>query len=77
MCDDDDRKSKVVDQPPHQIEQPRLYRNIETAGRLIHEHKPRLGHKITRDLKPLPHPARVCLRRVVDPVGRNLYPLQP
>ena len=35
------------------IEQARLNRNVEPAGRLVHEHQPRLGDEVARDLQPL------------------------
>ena len=60
-----------------QVEQARLHRDVEPAGRLVHEHQARRGDEIARDLQPLPHAAGKGRGRVVDAVGGDLDPLQP
>ncbi len=77
MGDDDGGKPELADEIAHQVEQPRLYRYVEPAGRLVHEHQARFGHQIARDLQPLPHAARIGPRRVVDALGIDLDALQP
>jgi hypothetical protein len=63
--------------PRKQVEQPRLHRDIETAGRLVHEDEPRPGDEIARDLQPLAHAARKGARLVVDPVFIDFDPAEP
>src|ERR1700704_4665326 len=46
-------------------------------GRLVHEHQPRLGDEIARDLQPLAHAAGIGFGCIVDAVEANLDPLQP
>ena len=72
-----DCKPEFVDQSAHKIEQSRLNGNIEPSSRLIHEDKTRFGNEVAGNLKPLPHAAGIGLRRIIDPIGRNLDTLQP
>jgi hypothetical protein len=50
-------RPRSLTSPRKQIEQPRLHRDIETAGRLVHEDQPRIGDQVAGDLQPLPHAA--------------------
>ncbi len=54
---------------PQQVEEPRLHRDVEAAGGLVHEHEPRPRHQVARDLQPLLHAAGEGLRQVVDAVA--------
>ena len=60
-----------------EVEQPRLYRYIEAAGRLVHEHQARPGDEIAGDLQALTHAAREGARLVVDAIGFDLDPPEP
>ena len=40
--DDHGREPELGDQPAQQVEQPRLHRHVEAAGRLVHEDQARL-----------------------------------
>ena len=56
-----------------------MNRNVETAGRLVHEHEARRGHEIAGDLQSLAHSPGIGPGSVVEPVGgefrRGLEPL--
>ena len=77
MRHDDRRKPHLAHQPAQQVQKPRLHADIQPAGRFVHEHQPRPGHQVARDLQPLLHAARKGRRAVVDPVGGDLDPAQP
>ena len=77
MGDDNGGKPEFADEVAHEIEQPRLHRHVEPAGRLVHEHQPRCSDQIARDLQPLPHAARIGLWRIVDAADVDLDALQP
>src|SRR5882672_2018060 len=64
----DGGEAQLRHQAAHQVEEARLYRDIEAAGRLIHEDEAWLGHQVAGDLQPLAHSARISARRVVDAV---------
>ncbi len=55
----------------------RLHRDIESAGRFVHEDEARMRHEIARDLKALAHAARELRRLVVDAGCVDLDALQP
>ena len=61
----------------NQVEQACLHRNVEPAGRLVHEHQPRMRHQRARDLQSLQHAAGEGARQVVDAVGVDLHLAQP
>src|SRR3954453_16850463 len=71
MGDDDGGKAELADEIAHQIEQPRLPRYVEPAGRLVHEYQPRFGNQIAGHLQPLAHAAGIGPRSVVD--ARRIY----
>ena len=74
---DDRREPEVGDEPAQQIEQPRLHRNVEPAGRLVHEDEPRIGDQVARDLQALAHAAGEGARLIVDAVLGDLDAPQP
>jgi hypothetical protein len=55
--DDDDAARPGGDEAAQQVEQPRLHRDVEAAGRLVHEDQARLRHQVARDLQALAHAA--------------------
>ena len=65
------------DQRADQVEQARLHRDVEPAGRLVHEHQARMGHQGAGDLQALQHAARESARHVVDAGGIDLHLGQP
>ncbi len=77
MGDDDGRQAQVIDQSPQQVQQPRLNRDIQPSGRLIHEDQAWSGDEVARDLQPLPHAAGEGPGAVVDTVMADLHPSQP
>ena len=60
---------RLGDEAAQQVEQARLHRNVEAAGRLVHEHQSRTGHQIAGDLQALAHAAGIGARLVVDAVA--------
>ena len=64
--DEDRGEAKLVAQSAQQIEQPRLNRYIETAGRLVHKDEPRVGDHVAGDLQAPPHAAGEGQRRAID-----------
>ena len=44
---------KAVDQAAQQVEDARLHRDVEAAGRLVHEHQPGLADEVAGDLQAL------------------------
>jgi hypothetical protein len=75
--DDDDGQAEIVDEAAQQVEQARLHRDIETAGRLVHEDEPRPGDEIARDLQPLAHAAGKGARLIVYAVNTDFDPAEP
>ena len=69
--DQHDREPHVGDEAAQQIEQPRLDRDVEAAGRLVHEDQAGRGDEIARDLQALPHAAGIGRRRIVEPARRR------
>ena len=74
---DDRRQAEIGDQPAQQVEQPRLHRDVEAAGRLVHEHQARRGDEVAGDLQALAHAAGKGARLVVDAVGVDLDAVEP
>ena len=50
-------RPRSADQPAQEVEQARLHRDVEAAGRLVHEHQARAGDEIAGDLQALAHAA--------------------
>ena len=63
--------------PRKQVEQARLHRDVEAAGRLVHEDQPRAGDEVAGDLQALAHAAGEGAGFVVDAVVADLDPRQP
>ena len=57
-----------------QVEQARLHRDVEAAGRFVHEDQARARDQVAGDLQPLLHAAGEGARQVVDAVGIDLDP---
>ena len=74
---DHDREPEIGDEATQQIEHARLDRDVEAAGRLVHEDKARMGHEIAGDLQALAHAARKRGRLVVDAVLVDLDAAEP
>ena len=75
--DDDRRKAEVLHEATQQVEQTCLHRDVEAAGRLVHEDEARGRHQIARDLQALAHAAGKGARLVVDAVETDLDPAEP
>ena len=69
-----DGEAELGDEAAQQVEQARLHRDVEAAGRLVHEDEPRLGDEVARDLQALAHAAGIGARRVVDARRRRSRP---
>ncbi len=69
--------AQIGDQAAQQVEQARLHRDVEPAGRLVHEDQPRPGDEVAGDLQALLHAAGKGARLIVDPVGLDLDPAEP
>ncbi len=50
-------RPRSLTSPRKQIEQARLHRHVEAAGRLVHEDQPRPGDEVAGDLQALVHAA--------------------
>ena len=70
--DDDRRQAEIGDEAAQQVEQARLHRDVEAAGRLVHEDEARAGDEVAGDLQALAHAAGKGARLVVDAVGVDL-----
>jgi hypothetical protein len=75
--DDDRRKAEVLHEPAQEIEQAGLDRDVEAAGRLVHEDEARRGDEVAGDLQALAHAAGEGARLVVDAVGADLDAAEP
>ena len=75
--DDNCRQPEIGDQPAHQVEQSRLHRHVEPAGRLVHEDQARAGDEVASDLQALAHAAGERAWLVVHPVLADLDARQP
>ena len=71
------RQAELGHQAAQQIEESGLDRDVEAAGRLVHEDQPRPGDEVTGDLQPLLHAAGEGLGQIVDPIGRDLDVAEP
>ncbi len=65
---------QVADEAAQQVQQTGLHADIEATGRLVHEHQPRRGHQVPRDLQALLHAARKGRGAVVDRGRRRSRP---
>ena len=72
-----DGEAEIGDQAAQQVEQARLHRDVEAAGRLVHEDQARPGDEVAGDLQALAHAAGEGARLVVDAVGVDLDAAEP
>ncbi|MNS79189.1 hypothetical protein D3C72_1128360 [compost metagenome] len=75
--DDHRRQLHFHHQSAQQIEQPRLHRNVQTAGGFVHKYQLRVGHQIAGDLQALLHAAGKGGRQIVKARQRDLNVFQP
>jgi hypothetical protein len=67
--DEQDRRAEVVAEPPQQLDDLRLERDVERTRRLVRNQQRRPEHQRHGDHDPLPHTARELMRIVVQPLG--------
>ena len=72
-----DRQVQPFDKAAQQVEEAGLHRDVEAAGRLVHEDQPRIADEVARDLQALAHAAGVGAGTVVEAVDVDLDPRHP
>ncbi len=75
--DDHRRQLHLHHQVAQQIEQARLHRHVQPAGRLVHKHQLGVGDQIAGDLQPLLHAAGEGGRQIVEARQRDFDVFQP
>ena len=78
MRDQNDRRPELRLQIRKQVQDLRLHRHIQRRRRLIGDQQIRVVHQRHRDHRPLPHPTRELVRKLIEPLRRlrNPHPAQ-